>query len=92
VPLTRSIWRQRRLTSVGVALVAVSGLGAILSGLFPANVNPGFHVLGALLNFLTASIGLLLLGLGVRKRNGWLAAWSIALGLTTISGLILYNS
>jgi hypothetical membrane protein len=73
-------------------LVAVSGLGAILSGLFPANVNLGFHVLGALLNFLTASVGLLLLGLGVRKRNGWLAAWSIALGLTTIAGLILYNS
>ena len=92
VLLTRSIWPQRRLTSVGVALVAVSGLGAILSGLFPANVNLGFHVLGALLNFLTASVGLLLLGLGARKRNGWLAAWSIALGLTTIAGLILYNS
>ena len=92
VLLTRSIWPQRRLTSVGVALVAVSGLGAILSGLFPANVNLGFHVLGALLNFLTASVGLLLVGIGARKRNGWLAAWSITLGLTTIAGLILYNS
>ncbi|HEX3272175.1 MAG TPA: DUF998 domain-containing protein [Ktedonobacterales bacterium] len=92
VLLTRSIWPQRRLTSVGVALVAVSGLGAALSGLFPANVNLGFHVLGALLNFLTASVGLLLLGIGARKQNGRLAAWSIALGLTTIAGLILYNS
>jgi hypothetical membrane protein len=92
VLLTRAIWPQRRLTSVGVTLMAVSGLGAILSGLFPANVNLGFHVLGALLNFLTASVGLLLLGIGVRKRNGWLAAWCIALGLTTIAGLILYNS
>ncbi len=35
---------------------------------------------------------MLLLGLGVRKQNGRLAAWSIALGLTTIAGLILYNS
>src|SRR5215467_3234212 len=90
--LTRSIWPRRRLTSVGVALVALSGLGAILSGLFPANVNLGFHVLGALLNFLTASVGLLLLGIGVRKRNGRLAAWSIALGLTAIVGIALYNS
>lgn len=87
--LTRSIWPQRRLTSVGVALVAVSGLGPIFSGLFPANVNLGFHVLGGLLNFLTASVGLLLLGLGARKQNGRLAAWSIALGLTTIVGLVL---
>jgi hypothetical membrane protein len=92
VLLTRSTWPQRGLASVGMALVAVSGLGAILSGLSPANVNLGFHVLGALLNFLTASVGLLLLGLGARRRNGWLAAWSIALGLTTIGGLILYNS
>jgi hypothetical membrane protein len=92
VLLTRSTWPLRRLPSVGVALMAVSGLGAILSGLFPANVNLGFHVLGALLNFLTASVGLLLLGLGVCKQNGRLAAWSGALGLTTILGLILDNS
>jgi hypothetical membrane protein len=92
VLLTRSIWPLRRLSSVGVALMAVSGLGAILSGLFPANVNLGFHVLGALLNFLTASAGLLLLGIGVRRQNGRLAAWSIALGLTTIVGLVLSSN
>jgi hypothetical membrane protein len=92
VLLTCSIWPQRRLTSVGVALVAVSGLGAILSGLFPANVNLGVHILGALLNFLTASVGLLFLGIGVRKRNGWLATWSMVLGAITLVGLVLYNS
>jgi hypothetical protein len=74
---------------VGVALVVVSGLGGILSGLFPANVNFGLHVFGALLNFLTASIGLLLLGIAVRKRNPRRATWSLALGAITIVGLVL---
>jgi len=45
--LTRSIWPRRRLTRIGVAFVAVSGLGGILAGLFPANLNFGMHVLGA---------------------------------------------
>ncbi|HEX8035222.1 MAG TPA: DUF998 domain-containing protein [Ktedonobacterales bacterium] len=90
--LTRSIWPRRRLTRVGVAFVAVSGLGGILAGLFPANLNFGLHVLGALMNFLFAGSGILLLGAGVRKRNGGLAAWSLMLGGIAIMGLILYNS
>jgi hypothetical membrane protein len=89
VVLTRTIWPRGRLIRVGVALVVVSGLGGILSGLFPANVNFGLHVFGALLNFLTASIGLLLLGIAVRKRNPRRAAWSLALGAITIVGLVL---
>jgi hypothetical membrane protein len=92
VLLTRAVWPRRRLTSVGLALVVVSGLGGPLAGLFPANVNLGLHLFGSILNFFTASVGILLLGLGVRKQNGRLAAWSIALGLTTIVGLVLYNN
>jgi hypothetical membrane protein len=90
--LTRSIWLRRRVTSVGVVLVAASGCGAILTGLFPANLNFGLHVLGALIYFLTAGSGILLLGFGVRTRSRRLAAWSLALGGTTIAGFVLYNS
>lgn len=92
IVLTRSIWPQRRLTRVGVAFVAVSGLGGILAGIFPANLNFGMHVLGALVNFLFAGSGILLLGIGARKRNGGLAAWSLALGGITILAFVLYNS
>ncbi len=91
VLLTRSIWPLRRLARIGVALVVVSGLGPMIAGIFPANVNLGLHTLGAVLNFLAASTGLVLLGIAVRKRNGWLAAWSIALGSITIVGLALYG-
>lgn len=92
VILTRSIWPRRRLTRVGVAFVAVSGLGGILAGVFPANLNFGLHVLGALMDFLFAGSGILLLGAGVRKRNGGLAAWSLVLGGIAIMGFVLYNS
>jgi hypothetical membrane protein len=70
----------------------VSGLGGPLAGIFPANVNLGAHIFGSILNFFTASVGILLLGIGARKRSGRLAAWSIALGLTTIVGLAHYNN
>jgi hypothetical membrane protein len=92
VLLTRSIWPRRRLSTVGLALVVVSGLGGPLAGIFPANVNLGAHIFGSVLNFFTASVGLLLLGIGVRRQNGRLAAWSIALGLTTIVGLALSSN
>ena len=90
--LTRAIWPRRRLTSVGLALAVVSGLGGLLAGIFPANVNLGAYIFGSILNLLAASVGILLLGLGVRKQNGRLAAWSIALGLTTIVGLALSSN
>jgi len=89
--LTRSAWPRRRLSQVGVAFVAVSGLGAILAGLFPANVNFGLHVLGALINFLFAGSGILLLGAGIRRHYGGIAAWSFVLGCITIAGFILYS-
>jgi len=92
VILTRSVWPRRRLTSVGVAFVAISGLGAILAGFFPANVNFGLHVLGALINFLLGGSGILLLGAGMRKRNGRLAAWSWVMGGITLMGFVFYNS
>jgi hypothetical membrane protein len=92
VLLTHSIWPQRRLTSVGVALIVISGFGGPLAGFFPANVNLGLHILGALVNFLAAGIGLLLLGIGARTRSGGLAAWSLLLGGTTLAGFVLYNS
>jgi hypothetical membrane protein len=70
----------------------VSGLGGPLAGIFPANVNLEAHVFGSILNFFSASVGILLLGIGARKQSRWLAAWSIALGLTTIVGLALYQN
>lgn len=92
VLLTRSIWPRRRLARVGVTLVALSGVGAILSGLFPANTIFALHVLGALVDFVAAGLGVLLLGLATLRRAPALGAWSLGLGALTLAGFVLYNS
>jgi drug/metabolite transporter (DMT)-like permease len=47
--LTRAIWPRRRVTWLGVAFVVLAGVGGILVGLAPANVNLAVHGAGALL-------------------------------------------
>jgi hypothetical membrane protein len=85
-------WPRRRLARVGVTLVALSGVGAILSGLFPANTIFALHVLGALVDFVAAGLGVLLLGLATLRRAPALGAWSLGLGALTLAGFVLYNS
>lgn len=66
-------WPRRRLTTGGLAVLALVGVGEILAGLAPENVNPGLHVAGALLGLLGANIGLLLLGAAPSgaRSGGW---------------------
>jgi hypothetical membrane protein len=68
--LTRGIWPRRRLTTVGVAFVVLAGVGGILVGLAPADVNLAAHGVGALLQ-VPGAFGPLLLGV---------AAWSVRPG------------
>lgn len=54
----RGAWPRRRLTTVGLILVALGGLGEILAGFAPGNVDLVVHSLGALLHWICGSIGL----------------------------------
>jgi hypothetical membrane protein len=60
--LTWSAWPRRRLTTAGLICAIPAGLGFILVGLNPENVNVRLHVLGAS-NLLFSNVALLLLGL-----------------------------
>ena len=62
--VTRSIWPRRRLTTWGLILLGVAGVGRILIGLSPENVNVLFHVIGAL-NIPTGNAAMILLGLAI---------------------------
>jgi hypothetical membrane protein len=62
--LTRSIWPRRRLTTWGLILLGVAGLGTILVGLSPENVNVLFHLIGAL-NIPAGNAAMILLGLAI---------------------------
>ena len=62
--LMRSIWPRRRLTTWGLILLGVAGLGTILVGLSPENVNVLFHLIGAL-NIPAGNAAMILLGLAI---------------------------
>ncbi|MEU6765107.1 DUF998 domain-containing protein [Streptomyces sp. NPDC046853] len=58
------LWRRGGSATAARLLLAAGGMGFILAGLFPADVNENQHVLGALLIMGLGNIGLCLAGLG----------------------------
>lgn len=85
-----ALWRRGRTAAVTRVLLAGAGVGFVLAGLAPADVNENQHVLGALLIMGAGNIGLLLAGFGLaghvpaplRRATGLLGIAAIAaLGL-----------
>ena len=89
--LTRAIWPRRRLTSVGVAFVVLAGVGAILLGLAPTNVNPAAHGAGALLQ-VPGAVGPLLLGVAAWGVQRPVAAFSVLCGVVGSAACLLFFS
>jgi hypothetical membrane protein len=89
--LTRSVWPRRRLTSVGVAFVVLAGVGGILVGLAPANVNLAVHGVGALLQ-VPGAVGPLLLGVAAWSVQRPVAAFSLLCGVVGSAASLLYFS
>lgn len=87
--LSRPAWPKGRLATTGLVLVAVAGLGAIVAGVFPEDVNPDAHILGALLAVPGSNIGMGLLALTLRRRNRGLAAFTGLAVLVGLTGLVL---
>ena len=82
--------RSLRLTGLGLLLLA--SVAAIFVGVFPENVNAGYHGLASLLVFLPGGLGLVAVGGAMGEENHW--AWlrgpSIVLGLVTLASLAVY--
>jgi hypothetical membrane protein len=86
--LTRGVWPRRRLTSVGVAFVVLAGVGGILVGLAPANVNLAVHGVGALLQ-VPGAVGPLLLGVAAWSVQRPVAAFSLLCGVVGSAASLL---
>jgi hypothetical membrane protein len=89
--LTRGVWPRRRLTSVGVAFVVLAGVGGVLVGLAPANVNLAAHGAGGLLQ-VPGAVGPLLLGVAAWSVQRGVAAFSVLCGVVGSAASLLYFS
>ena len=83
-----------RLRNIGLGLITLSGLGVILVGLFPENVNIGWHRIGAGLDLVGGNLGIALLGASIWEtdRRSWLGAYSIVSGVVGLVALWLFVS
>jgi hypothetical membrane protein len=77
-------WRQ----SLAVALFVAAGLGVLMVGVYPENVNITIHSIGAGMNFIGGNMALVLFGLSVpstssRSQFGWFSIATGIVGLTS---------
>lgn len=89
--LTRAIWPRGRAASVGVAFLVLAGVGGILVGLAPANVNLAVHGAGALLQ-VPGAVGPLLLGVAAWRVERPVAIFSLLCGVIGSAASVLYFS
>jgi hypothetical membrane protein len=88
--LTRPAWPDRRLARWGIALFTLAGIGKVVVGLEPANVNYGLHSLGGL-DMILANAAVILLGAAVRETGGrWIVRLSAFLGILGLTGEVLF--
>lgn len=80
-------WPRRRLTTWGLAFLAVAGAGTVLVGLAPENENVAVHVVGAL-NLPCGNVAMILLGLALRGSRPRAATLSVLLGAVGLVGLL----
>ncbi len=84
--LLRDRWPSTRLSQAAVSCLALAGIGKVLVGLVPWNVDFAVHTLGGL-GFLVGDVGLLLLGLTLRAERRW-SALALVLGDVGLFGLL----
>jgi hypothetical membrane protein len=86
------VYRANNGLVMGLLCLAISGLGTMFVGLFPADVNGAAHGTGAFASFFIGNVGLVIIGItftGVAKA---LRALAIALGLIALIGLPFYQN
>ncbi|WP_327281176.1 DUF998 domain-containing protein [Streptomyces sp. NBC_01278] len=87
------MWRKNPTAAVARLLLAGAGMGFVLAGLAPADVNENQHALGALLIMAAGNIGLVLAGMGLADPVPASLRWGTSLlGITAITAFGLFLS
>jgi hypothetical membrane protein len=88
-PLIHQEFRERRFAVVGFCGMAIAGLGTILVGLAPENVNHTFHVVGAAGPFLVGNAALIVLSCTLALPMSVRSLTGVAGGVGLV-GLVLF--
>jgi hypothetical membrane protein len=91
--LIRRAFPDRRLATLGLVLLAVSGFGAMGVGLSPEDVNLKIHTLSALIAFVGGNSALVVLGMSLWRDLRWNQVFpvlSLVAGLVGWAGLLLF--
>jgi hypothetical membrane protein len=90
----RSSFRSGPARLVGLALLVITGVGAIGVGLNPEDVRLRLHVLSAGLAFIGGNIGLIVLAMAMRGFHHWngFRIFSVALGVIGLVALGLLEA
>jgi hypothetical membrane protein len=69
----------------GFACMALGGVGAILVGAFPENVNPAhLHTVGTIMAIALGQLAILILGLVLREIDNWLREFMLVTSLVVV--------
>lgn len=87
-PLIYQEFPKRRLTVIGFSCMAIAGLGTILVGAFPENVDDTLHVIGAAAPFLVGNAGLVVMSYALPLPRT-MGLYTMISGVIGLGGLVL---
>jgi hypothetical membrane protein len=90
VLLTRSWWPKHRAMTIALAMIALTGPGHFLVGLFPSDTGPLGHLIGAGSILALGNPGMVVGGLAAWRERRSNAIASLLLGITGITGTLLF--
>ncbi|WEK06269.1 MAG: DUF998 domain-containing protein [Candidatus Devosia phytovorans] len=89
---TRRLWPRGGLTAAGLWLLAIGGgVGSIMVGFFPYDINRPLHTVGAILALCVAGFGMLALAGAFWRPFRKFAIYTLATGVVTLVGFVLYG-
>jgi hypothetical membrane protein len=91
----RKLYPSGKLIGTGLFLFIITGIGFVMAGLAPNDVNLPVHYTGAVMGLFGSSIGMVLIGLGMlvqKQPSTRLALYTVASGVVAIAGTVLLSS